>query len=387
MEAFLDSNALTALAGPLAPASLDELVALAHADREQLMLRLKGLGVTQLGKRHAVACALLRQASSGGECSGAASSEAASAAARDEWWLANERFAAVPLVTRPPTAPSSGAPADDRTAARGPRCALLLFGLPKFFAERVFPLMVRKLIEQIPMPCDIFAHTYDITQTTNMRNREEGCALDPSEVQAASPLAFELQSQEAVDLEQSAELERLKAHGDAWRNEFVSLRNVLREANSLSRVHALMAAAEERQGFRYALVCCSRMDVFYVDKLPPECVRELRKAHDGSLAPNALFVPSFHEWRLSSDGAICRSGGMNDRFAVGAPTAMRAYAAGRLDAMLPFCEAKRLPLHTETFLQWHMRREGADARRMHFRLQRLRANGEVHDGDRELLPS
>ena len=121
MDGFLAANALSALAGPLADASLDELVALALNDREQLMRRLKDLGISQLGKRHALACALLRQASSFGAASEtAAGSEAAACDAPPS----NERSTAVPLVTRPPGARS---PPD---TARGPRCALLLFGLP-----------------------------------------------------------------------------------------------------------------------------------------------------------------------------------------------------------------------------------------------------------------
>ena len=372
MEAFLAEAGLTTLAAQLAGTTLDELTTQAVRDRDQLLARLKALGIAQLGKRHSLTCALLRRGNGG-----ASAAHETSAAAP------------TPLRTKPPSvligaqpAPAAGASAD---GTPGPRCALLLFGLPKFFRGRVLPLMTRKLIEQLPLPCDVFAHTYDLTTTTNPRNRERDCALDPSEVEAAAPLAFELQSQDAVDAAQQAALERLKRFGDAWHNDFGSLRNVLREANSLARAYALMEAAEEQAGTRYGLVCCSRMDVLYVDKLPTDCAAELRRALDGADDPAVCFVPNFHEWRLSLNG-ISRTGGMNDRFAIGTRAAMRAYAAERLDSFERFCEAKQLPLHTETFLQWHMRQKRADVRRMHFRLQRIRANGEVHDGDRELLP-
>ena len=193
---------------------------------------------------------------------------------------------------------------------------------------------------------------------------------------------MEVQRQELADLELEADFASLKGFGDVWRNDFSSLRNVLREANSLARVHALYKEEEARLGKQYPVVCCSRMDVLYFDKLPQACVQELMELDAGT-----VFVPDFHEWRLSSEGSISRSGGMNDRFAIGGPHAMRAYAAARVPSMHDFCTAKKLPLHTETFLQWHMKKAGANVKRLHFRFQRLRANGEVHSGDRELLPS
>ena len=90
-----------------------------------------------------------------------------------------------------------------------------------------------------------------------------------------------------------------------------------------------MSSEETRSGSRYALVCCSRMDVLYVDRLPSECTSELRKALDGSLAPHSLFVPNFHEWRLSSSGGISRTGGMNDRFAIGTRCCCRGESCRR----------------------------------------------------------
>ncbi|KAL1520004.1 hypothetical protein AB1Y20_023485 [Prymnesium parvum] len=367
MESFLCRARLETLHAALATEQLDALQLAARTDRDELMRRLKALGIP-LGKRHALIGALLLAAPP--SVKGAASPPART-----------------PLTTRPPSAPLSPhwprAPVSRHAAGR--RGALLLFGLPKFFAPRVFPRMERKLLSRIPLPCDVFVHTYDLTHTSNPRNREAGCALAPAEVAVAEPLSVQFQSQDEADRAHSALFERLQAHGDAWQNHYTSLRNVLREANSLARAHELMRAAEKQSGQEYAVVCCSRMDVLYVDSLPVECIQALQRAADDQLDPNVLFVPNFHEWRLSQRG-ISRSGGMNDRFAIGGPRAISAYATERLVNMELFCESTNLPFHTETFMQWLMRREGVNVVRMHFRLQRLRATGEVHDGDRELLP-
>ncbi|KAJ1640777.1 hypothetical protein T492DRAFT_854326, partial [Pavlovales sp. CCMP2436] len=81
------------------------------------------------------------------------------------------------------------------------RCALLLYGLPKYFSERSFPSLHKRILERIPYPVDIFIHTYDLRETSNSRNGEVACRLDPDEVRIANPLRVEMQSQDAVDNE------------------------------------------------------------------------------------------------------------------------------------------------------------------------------------------
>ena len=64
------------------------------------------------------------------------------------------------------------------------------------------------------------------------------------------------------------------------------------------RVGAARAAGES-SGKLYPVVCCSRMDVLYIDKLPAACVEELQALSD----PSTVFVPDFHEWKMSSTGS------------------------------------------------------------------------------------
>lgn len=118
------------------------------------------------------------------------------------------------------------------------RCALILYGLPKFFRDRSLPTLLHRVVSRIPMPVDVFVHTYDLTHTTNSRNGELACKLDPDEVRAAKPVRVEMQSQDVVDREHTPLFSEMKRHGDAWFNHFVSLRNVLRQYNSIQRVRA-----------------------------------------------------------------------------------------------------------------------------------------------------
>lgn len=126
--------------------------------------------------------------------------------------------------------PLSAAPGSEQ------RCALILYGLPKLFRDRSFPTLLQRVIMRIPMPVDVFIHTYNLTETSNMRNGEVACKLDPQEVHVAKPLRLEMQSQDLVDREHQPLLNEMKRYGDAWFNHFVSLRNVLRQYNSIRRV-------------------------------------------------------------------------------------------------------------------------------------------------------
>lgn len=183
-----------------------------------------------------------------------------------------------------------------------------------------------------------------------------------------------------------------------------------------------MEAEQAERGHEYALVCCSRMDVLYLDELvraaaalwlgrlppargrgrdcaahpaharprppdrpppsarqPDECVRSL-----AGLPPGCVWVPSFHEWELRSNNLIYPTGGMNDRFAIGCRHAMRAYA-NRLPACVEYCRSLSRMFHTETFLKHHLAQARVQVRRMGgFRFQRIRGTGQVHDTDREL---
>lgn len=248
-----------------------------------------------------------------------------------------------------------------------PRCALLLYGLPKFFRERSYPSLVAHVVARMRSPVDVFVHTYDLRATTNPRNHEHDCALDPDEVFDARPVAWQVDTQARIDAETAPLFEELKAYGDAWQNGFISLRNALRQYHSINCAHALMDAHVRATGARpYATVIASRMDMLYLDDLDASLDGALHLAHD------SVCIPDFHE-----------SGGFNDRFAIGGTDAMRSYCVDRLRWTVPFCQASGRPMHSESFIAWRLTRplESLHVRKMRFRLRRIRANGHVHDAD------
>jgi len=312
------------------------------------------------------------------------------------------------------------------------RCALLLYGLPKFFKDRCFPTLEARILSRLPFPVDVFVHTYDLHETTNVRNNEAACRLFPEEVEVAHPVRVEMQDQGVVDKVHLAQFNELKRYGDAWFNHYVSLKNVLRQYNSLHRAYKLMELEQEEKGIQYTILCASRMDVLYLDNLvrclphsalnhfwaaplapaqarlsqrcsaaypceplsahldapvvlalcrvaqPDSCVQSLAQ-----LDPGTIFVPNFHEWELREDNLIYPTGGMNDRFAIGCRHAMRVYT-DRVEHAVSFCRQRARMFHTETFLKWHLAQRRVTVRKMPFRFQRIRGSGDIHDTDREL---
>lgn len=247
-------------------------------------------------------------------------------------------------------------------------CALLLYGLPKYFQEMSYPSIIEHVLRHVRVPVDVFVHTYDLRITTNPRNSELQCALDPMEVFAATPVKWRIDTQDIIDAQLKPLFETLCAHGDAWSNEFISLRNALRQYHSIDCAHSLMEAHvhTEKGGRPYEMIIASRMDMLYVDDLDVEALMQ------GTPGLNDIYLPDFHEF-----------GGVNDRFAIGGPDAMRAYCSARLEWTTAFCKARARPMHSESFLAWRLERsdDRVCVRKMRFRLRRIRANGRVQDAE------
>ena len=190
--------------------------------------------------------------------------------------------------------------------ASQPRCALLLYGLPKFFATQSYPSIVKHVTSRMRIPVDVFVHTYDLCTTTNPRNGEYQCVINPNEIFTSAPLKWCIESQERVDADLDHIFNTLTRFGDAWHNNFVSLRNALRQYHSISSAHAIMDMyVQETHSQAYTTVIASRMDMLYIDDIDETLV-------DCNIAARDVYLPDFHEF-----------GGVNDRFAIGGADAMR----------------------------------------------------------------
>ena len=139
------------------------------------------------------------------------------------------------------------------------QCALLFFGLVKMFNTTVLPSIKGHILRHNP-DCDVFAHTYDIHETSTKRNREEHAPIYPRDV-------YSLTSNVVMDtLDTYAE--HLAPHDFAlgppgytlkssWGQEQVA--NMKKQWTSIERVWALM----EQRSVHYDRVGFFRLDVEY----------------------------------------------------------------------------------------------------------------------------
>ncbi len=148
-------------------------------------------------------------------------------------------------------------------------------------------------------------------------------------------------------------LARLQAHGDAWANGFVSLRNLLLQLQSL------LAVTEAVAQLQPDVVVFARPDLVYHEPLPAQ---ELALALE---KPEEVALPAWESW-----------GGCNDRVAVAGAAAYRAYG-GRLLLCDHFCETRREPLHAERLLHHALAFAGVTLRELPLRASRVRADGRM----------
>ena len=145
-------------------------------------------------------------------------------------------------------------------------CALLFFGLAKQFRSLILP-SIEQYILSIPAneQCDIFAHTYDVTEVVGKSHKNEtGIIINPKEI-------YDLTSNVVMDTEeefQSARRFKKLMNGIykptrrmGWSTE--SLGNMYRQWHSIERVWDYMTEFEGKQNIQYERVGMFRSDVLY----------------------------------------------------------------------------------------------------------------------------
>ena len=145
-------------------------------------------------------------------------------------------------------------------------------------------------------------------------------------------------------------LPAFQAHGDAWEDGSVSLKNLLRQCYSLEQVTRLLQAAGER----FDVVIYSRADVLYRRclRIPP-------------IQPGIIYTPHFAKW-----------GGLNDRFALGDQETMIHYGL-RGRAAKDYVEQTGRPLHGEQFLAWYIARQNLRNEDLDVLFWRVRGDGSI----------
>ena len=233
------------------------------------------------------------------------------------------------------------------------RVALAFFGLPRR-SDLSFPSIERRLIEPIAACAELHVryHLYRQDRVVNPRNEEDHAMR---EADYAPFLQFP-GVQVPPPAEPSDRLRRLRAHGDAWANGFVSLRNLVQLESLLAVTQAVAELVPD-------VVLFARPDLLYHDAVTETMLEE------GARSPDTVAVPAWESW-----------GGCNDRLALAGAGAFRAYG-GRLLLADHYCETRQQPLHAEKLLHHALRFAGIAARPLALRASRVRGDGRVEIED------
>jgi|GEM_PF-3060967 len=231
------------------------------------------------------------------------------------------------------------------------RIAVCFVGVTRNFSKYTLDSIQRNLFDVVAKRdphFKRFAHFNQLEVLTNERSRENGVALDQEEYKLLNCDEVELTDQALVD--QRIDFEYLSQFGNTWKDNFGTLRNVLRQLYSLNAIADIL----ERQNTRFDLVIYSRICLHFYK--PIEIPRVIR--------PRTLYTPWFEGFR-----------GLNDRFALGDMETMLLFA--RRQAMArEFIAETGLPMGAENYLLWYARKKGLQTRHLtSMNFSRVRADG------------
>jgi len=218
-----------------------------------------------------------------------------------------------------------------------PRVVVIFYGLP-----RSLFWTIESIERQITFPLqqhfrvDVSVHSYVYNSTySNIRSEESNVELNNDEWKLLSPDFLETESVETVKLEYEGLLDKLSAFGDAWNDNFKSLRNYVLALHSLERAVSLIRASKRF----YVGALIFRPDLYYLD---PIDIRLLLNGIQQMKAHATIIVPCWQSWH-----------GVNDRFMYGDFEYVMTVGQ-RIHAVLRYCENNREALHGERFLEWFL---------------------------------
>jgi len=220
-------------------------------------------------------------------------------------------------------------------------CALLFFGLAKHFNDIVYPSIKKYILNTNP-DCDVYAHTYDIKEITNPRNKEDRTPVNPLEVYSMTHNVV-LDTLESVSKEIDFDYyhNHYKQSGALFP---YSMDNSLKQWFSIQRVWESMPSKYKRIGL-------FRLDVLYTEPI--------------DIQNGDAVIPDFHPMR-----------GLNDRCFYGLYKWAEIWATNRLKKLSIRSQQKNnYDMCAEKFMSYLMRDVPVEIKPMCF--NRVRATGKI----------
>lgn len=204
----------------------------------------------------------------------------------------------------------------------------------------------------------VFGHFYDQQRVVNPRSGEDGFY----DVEEYKKIAFDWlkleKPQDFLQTEGNSNLfSRAKSYGDAWSDDFNSLKNLFHQLWSLKS--ATQVALEAHPD---ALFIFCRPDLMYWNGFDSTIASAMRANASTSYIP-------FWQWH----------GGVNDRFSIcRGVSAARAYGL-RFDFIEKYFDELQLALHSERLLRFSLIKNKVAIKPTLLRASRVRVNGEAKE--------
>jgi hypothetical protein len=245
------------------------------------------------------------------------------------------------------------------------KIAICFFGLTRSL-KHTYPSIEKnifKVLKQHNIGYDVFLHTYDLKIITSQRSGETSCNLDTDEWRLLKPKSHKITNQHTFD--SSFDWKMLYDHGDIWKDGFSSLKNAIRQLNSLKEVTLLW---ENETPYDYYIYI--RPDLFYVNEI------NVNDILDHIHLKNIIVIPYWGNYR----------GGFNDRIAYGSYSVMKIYGT-RIDLLKHYYTQKKVkkPYHSERYLTNVINQYAIIIRHCKLRGIRVRANLQYDKKDSHMF--
>ena len=235
------------------------------------------------------------------------------------------------------------------------KIVIVFFGITRSLSSTL-PSIEKNIITPIRKfgNVSMLGHFFQQEAIDNPRSNENGL-LDQNEYKL---LNLDWTQLEKTDLcLDKWQFQRICKHGDAWNDDFKSLKNLIHQ------LHSLYCVTQEAIKYQPDIVLFCRPDLLYHDNFSPI----LNKAAHQTKKQNA-YIP-FWQWQT----------GLNDRFAIcTGRKSIEAYGM-RIEQIQNYFETFNEPLHSERLLKFALARQRIHVKPVRLRASRVRLGGEVKD--------
>jgi hypothetical protein len=220
---------------------------------------------------------------------------------------------------------------------------------------------------------DVFFHSWDIAEINNPRAGESGETLDAADLARCLPEArgvFESQA----DFDASVDWVRLFRNNPMRHccgNEEEARATLMNFRRALESQERAWRVFETNKTRRYDVVVATRADLRFLDVGRWDTLVPRLEKNGGQECPPSLWLPKFHSW-----------GGVNDRFVIGNEEGIGIWS-NRVAFAEQWLERANGESSEWLLKQW-LEKERVRVGFLDFTFQRVRANGEVAERDRDL---